>query len=147
MLTLLHPQAISDLRDLYAGLWPLYLPDGSLVLIAKFAKEAILAAKMKGSISLYVVPAPAASGYRCAGVITAFWDDHDEPLILTSPLFAEDPFTTDLVTLLSSEFFNVHLFDENNHELLGYRARNPAFEKFQALAKQLSFARFSRFLR
>jgi hypothetical protein len=142
MLSVLFPELIFDLKDFYAGLWPRNLSDGSQVLIVKFSKEGILSAKITGGISLYAVPAPA-SAYRCAGVITAFGDDDDEPLILTSPLFAEDHFTRDLIALLSRETFDVHMFDENNYELLGYRARNPAFERFRALAEQITFAPFS----
>jgi hypothetical protein len=106
-------------------------------------EEGILAAKMKSGIRLYAVPAPSGA-HRYAGIITTFCVDGDEPLSLTSPLFAEDLFTRDLIALLSRESFDAHLFDENNYELLGYRARNPAFERFGALAEQITFARFSR---
>ena len=142
MLTVRYPEVIYELKDFHAGLWPCNFSDGSMALIIKYTKEAILAAKMTGNIRLYVVPAPVDT-YRFAGVITGFFDDSDEPLILTSPLFEGDFFTRELFALLSSRSFDVHLFDENNHELLGYRARNPACERFRALAEQSSFARFS----
>jgi hypothetical protein len=142
MLTILHPEIMRDLKDFYAGIWPRHMSDGSMVLIIKCTKEGILAAKMTGGIRLYVVPAPIGA-YRSAGVITAFLDDDDEPLTVTSPLFEDDSFTTDVLALLSRELFDLHFFDENNHELLGYRARNPAFERFKALTAQFSFAPFS----
>ena len=142
MLSVRYPKVIPVLKTLLGGLWPLKLSDGSMVLIAKLAKEGILAAKMARAMSVYVIPTPGGN-HLCAGVVTAFWDDHDEPIILTTPLFAEDPFTTDLFALLSRETFAVHFFDENNYELLGYRARNPAFERFKAFAEQTRCARFS----
>jgi len=113
-----------------------------MALIVKCTKESILAAKIIGGIRLYIVPAPEGAP-GCAGVITAFFDDEDEPLTLTSPLFERDPFATDVVALLEREAFDVHLVDENNHELLGYHARNPAFMRFQKLAPQLKLSQFS----
>lgn len=142
MLSILYPEVIHDLKDFYTGLWPRNLSNGSMVLIVKITKEGILAAKMTGGIRLYLVPAPLGA-YRYAGVITAFFDDPDKPLTITSPLFKEDSFTVDLCALLSRESFDVHLFDENNNELLGYRARNPAYDRFKALAAHSSFAHYS----
>ncbi len=143
MLTILHPEIVHQLKDFYVGIWPHRMSDGSMVLIIKCPKESILAAKITGGIRFYMVPA-ITDTHQCAGVMIAFFDDHDEPLTLTSPLFEGDAFTADVLALLSHASFDIHLFDENNHEMLGYRALNPASERFKSLTSQFSFAPFSK---
>jgi hypothetical protein len=40
---------------------------------------------------------------RTHGFIIAFFDDHDEPMVIYTPLFAEDALATDLGLLLGRE--------------------------------------------
>ncbi|MDR3483317.1 MAG: hypothetical protein P4M05_00190, partial [Bradyrhizobium sp.] len=56
------------------------------------------------------------------GLITCFFDDSDEPLCITSPLFAGDAMLEDVRLLLCQEKFDVHMFDGNDRELFATRA-------------------------
>ncbi|WP_271611678.1 hypothetical protein [Bradyrhizobium sp. CCBAU 21362] len=56
------------------------------------------------------------------GLITCFFDDHDEPLTITSPLFEGDAMLEDVSLLLCQETFDVHMFDGNDRELFATRA-------------------------
>jgi len=110
------------------GLLPLFFDydDNRPKLVIKAPKEAILAAKFNRGLKIYVAPI-LLQDKRTVGLVTAFFDDEDEPLITSSPLFAE-PGTQQLCQLLLCDAIDVHLFDENNRELLGYAAdiRCPA---------------------
>ena len=72
------------------------------------------------------------------GLLTAFFDDHDEPLTIRTPLFDEE-FTRDVFRVLSSDSFDIHFFDENNRELLGFRAENPDATRFRSIANTIRF--------
>jgi hypothetical protein len=142
MLTVLYPSIIQELASLEAGLWPIILPDGAPILLVKSNKEALLAAKIAKSLRLYFVPSTR-SDSSVLGVITAFSDDADEPLTLTSPLFDADVFGADLITVLSAPYFALHFFDEHNRELLGYQVSNREGDRVCDLAQRLRFAPFS----
>ena len=72
------------------------------------------------------------------GLVTAFFDDEDEPLTIRTPLFDEE-FTRDVFRVLSSDSFDIHFFDEHNRELLGLRAENPGATRFRSLANTVRF--------
>jgi hypothetical protein len=142
MLTIMYPAMVRDLRMLESGLWPRRTPDGSLILVIKGTKEAILAARIAKRLCLYFVPT-VRSDCSVLGIITAFFDDPDEPLTITSPLFARDSLTSDLIELCSTENFDVHFFDEQNRELLGYSVSNKTAPHFREAAEAFRFASFS----
>lgn len=81
----------------------------------------LLAAKMNHGFKIYVVPIDL-DGVRTNGLISAFFDDADQPLIFQTPLFDADD-VRDLVAALLMPDLDVHLFDEHSRELLGYRAK------------------------
>ena len=89
-LTVLHPDVKLRIAQFPGGLMPVQLrDDDQLSLVIKTQKEAILAAKINGSLSFYL-PALPSSTVITTSLITAFFDDHDEPLIIRTPLFGDD---------------------------------------------------------
>lgn len=122
MLTILHPEIMPLVRDLPMGLMPCWFPkDSRPKLVVKASKETLLAAKMNLGFKIYIVPL-LISDVRTIGLVTAFFDDQDEPLVITTPMFKEAP-EHDLRRLLIGGDFDVHFFNENSHELLGYEAK------------------------
>ena len=78
------------------------------------------------------------------GLITAFFDDPDEPLTVKSPQFVGDDFLRDITELLSQPEFDVYFFDEHDRELMGVRAYNTDAGRFRAEIKSANFARYVR---
>lgn len=73
---------------------------------------------MEQEFKIYVAPINI-DNHKTIGLISAFFDDEDEPLIICTPLF-EEPNTDDLTKLLLSKTVSVYFLDENNTEYLGY---------------------------
>src|SRR6266496_1507715 len=101
MLTILHPQVALLVQDLPIGLCPLSMGAEGPKLIIKTIKEMLLAAKVNGGFKIYVVPLNLA-GQDTFGIISAFFDDQDEPLVIFTPLFEEDMAHALIKTLSSS---------------------------------------------
>ncbi|PSO13660.1 hypothetical protein FB595_103228 [Sphingobium sp. AEW010] len=142
MLTITHPEIFPELVSFPGGLWPLRLSEEEATrLIIKCPKEYMLAAKVKREFRFYLVPLTA-DGSSSYGLVTAFFDDHDEPLTFWSPLF-DDQMTIDIRQLLSSDHFKIHFLDEHNRELLGYSAKNDDAPRFRAFAETMNFLPFS----
>ena len=121
MLTLLHPEVVPLLHDLSMGLLPLWFKnDDRPKLVIKAPKEALLAAKLNHGFKIYAAPVTA-QNKRTMGLVTAFFDVEDEPLVTFTPMFAE-PWVQDLKCVLLSSALDIHFFDDNNRELLGYEA-------------------------
>jgi hypothetical protein len=130
MFSLRFPSILKHLGDLAYGLQPVRVsPDGRFTLIIKMSKEAILTARLNQQIKIYLVPDILEPG-RWLGLITAFFDDHDEPITLTTPLFDGDAMLRDLSILLGQDSFELYFFDEHNRELMGLIARNTHAERF-----------------
>jgi hypothetical protein len=122
MLTILQPHLLATVRSFPAGLQVLNPEDAERpILIVKGMKEAILAARVNRGFAVYVAPVTV-DGAPSIALITAFFDVPDEPMVMRSPLFAEDFHSRSLVTLLSADEIDVHFFDEHSRELLAYRA-------------------------
>lgn len=122
MLTPRLPETISQLLTaIPLGLLALFsVSDRRRILVVKIAKEAILAVKLRKEFKVYVVSFR--SGRQSTiGLVTAFFDDADEPLTICTPLF-EDGQCEDLRETLLEPEVEVHFFDEHCRELLGYRA-------------------------
>jgi hypothetical protein len=92
--------------------------DGIYRLAIKAPKEFLLAAKMNSGFKMYVLPV-VVDGRDAIGLTSAFFDDEDEPLTIRTPLF-DEPLSYDLREVILSEKAYVHLFDDNDRELLGY---------------------------
>ncbi|ARU54660.1 hypothetical protein OLMES_0557 [Oleiphilus messinensis] len=142
MISIEHPSIRSAVADMGYGLLPLYFVGSKkFALIVKTTKEAILTARLNQEMKLYLVP-DGAKGACSLGLITAFFDDHDEPLVLFSPMYTGDQLQSDLVGVLSQATFDVFFFDENHREMMGVRVRvNNAAQVLTALQQ----ARFKKF--
>lgn len=149
MLTLFHPEAISLIHEVPIGLIPLSFDgDDSPTLVVKAPKEVILASKLNNGFKIYVVPIEL-EGCKTLGLISAFFDDYDEPLVIYSPLFKEPSIDIHMELLLSDKV-NIYFFDDNSREYLGYSASincSPENKKFlndsNFVPYSLSFARKS----
>lgn len=119
MLSILDPKIAVFLSEVGVGLWP-YSVEGEATprLVIKASKEMMLAAKMNGGFKIYVFPLKLASE-ETIGMISAFFDDADEPLVIFTQLFAEHP-TSGFVGMLQAPTLDIHFFDEQNREWLGY---------------------------
>lgn len=141
MITILHPSIIGELTDIPVGLLPIQTgSDSDLSLIIKAPKEMILTAKVRQGFRFYFVAQN--KNQITIGVVTAFFDDPDQPLTIWSPLFADD-MAQDLLRMLSQESFDVYFFDENNRELLGYRAQIKNRKEFSNKFADFRVAPFS----
>ena len=140
MLTILQPAIVRSVLDYPSGLLPARDEEtGKLLLIVKVPKEYILAARLKAGFSFYLAPLPSTSELTVA-LATAFFDDHDEPLVVKTPLL-DDPLTTDLLELLTYDEFLVYFFDELGREWMGYRA--SLHDSGSLIAKGRSFGLLS----
>lgn len=120
-MTILHPELLRDALDYPLGLNTIWIVGHRRpVLIVKATKEAILAAKINKGFKLYVIPLEV-MGKPTYGIVSAFFDDADEPLVIRTILFDEPDFHSLKDALLTTEL-DVHMFDEHDRELLGYRA-------------------------
>ena len=70
------------------------------------------------------------------GLLAAFFDNHDEPLTIRTPLF-DDELAHEIFQVLSSDSFDMHFFDEHNRELIGFRAENPDAARFRSFANTI----------
>lgn len=129
MLTILHPHLLQHVRDLHHGLCTVANDkEGTFILIIKVPKEAVLAAKAKQRVCFYLAPCQV-SGEICYGLVTTYEDDELNPLMVVTPLL-DDEMGNSILHLLSVESFDIHFFDDNNRELLGYKAQNKKFAEF-----------------
>lgn len=139
MLTLTCPDVLTDLSDISCGIFTVRnKTSGGLILIIKCTKEMILTAKTRKGFKFYVLTVNI-NRFRTSAIVTAFFDDPDEPLVLRTPLYDEDH-SNQIVELLSLERFQVHFVDENNRELLGYIAKNDKAKRLRSIRSELRLA-------
>ena len=137
-LSITNPEVLDGLVDSPGGLWPTCRRgDSRMILMVKAAREMALTAKVREEFRFYLAPVRVGT-VTTYGLITAFFDDSDEPLTIRTPLF-NDELARDFLSLLSSDSFHVHFFDERNRELLGFRAENPDAHRFRAFADTIRF--------
>ena len=137
-LSITNPEVVDTFADFPGGLWPICRRDDSrMILVVKGAREMAHTAKLRGGFRFYLIPVHF-DNVVTHGLLTAFFDDYDKPLVIRTPLFNEE-ITRDFLTLLSSDFFFVHFFEEHDRELLGFRAENPNAHRFRALSKTMHF--------
>jgi hypothetical protein len=119
MLTILHPQVIPYIQGLPIGPWPLsFKNEADPKLLIKTTKEMLLAAKVNEGFKVYVIPITL-SGQETIGLVSAFFDVEDEPLVIFTPLFADEE-AHKLINILQLSTLDIHFFDEHSRELLGY---------------------------
>ena len=137
-LSITNPEVVDTLVDFAGGLWPVRRGgDSRMILIVKALRETAQTAKLRGGFSFYLVPVYTGV-VATYGLLTAFFDDNDEPLTISTPLLDEE-ITRDFLLLLSSDSFYVHFFDEHNRELLGFRAENPNAHRFRVISHMIRF--------
>ena len=137
-LTITNPEVVDTLADLLGGLWPIRRGgDSRMILVVKASREMAQTAKLRGGFRFYLVPVHIGD-VATYGLLTAFFDDYDEPLVIRTPLFNEE-ITQDFLSLLSSDSFYVHFFDEHDRELLGFRAENPDAHRFRTFSNTMRF--------
>ena len=110
--------------------------DSRIILIVKAQREMAQTARLRGGFSFYWVPVHVGD-VATYGLVTAFFDDSDEPLVIRTPL--DEEIARDFLLLLSSDSFYVHFFDELGRELLGFRAENPNAHRFRAVSNTMRF--------
>jgi hypothetical protein len=142
MLSILHPEILYHIRGFEYGLMPIYLPkENKYILLVKATKEGILTVSTNNAFKVYLIKS-ADMGISHLGLVTAFFDNHDEPLTITTPLFSNDEMLTDITSLFSQERFEVYFFDENNYELLGAKIHNKHYNRFSNEIKCSTFPEF-----
>lgn len=122
MISVCYPEIVRIIRDVPVGLIPIDLKESRFpTLIIKATKEVILTARMNQGFSIYVVPIEV-NKTKTYGLISAFFDSVDEPLVIFTPLI-DDPINPLIFETVFSKNTNVHFFDENCKEYLGYSAK------------------------
>lgn len=90
-------------------------------IILKLPANYLLPLKINKGFKIYAIPVDV-SGNFSVGLMCAFFEDADSPLVCWRLLDSSDETRDLLYALLKREVF-VHLFDDQNRELLGYRAQ------------------------
>lgn len=138
MLTITNQGIVHTLVDFPGGLMPaVNVNTGGGILIVKSMREIAVTAKLRRFFRFYAVPLRAGD-VDTYGLVTAFFDDCDEPLTIRTPLFDEE-FSRDLLKVLSSQSFEVRFFDENNRRLPECRGENGDAIRFQSIAAAARF--------
>lgn len=116
----MHPEIIPLLEDFGVGIWAARAGD-KYCLVVKASKEVILTAKANQGFHFYLAPIEVDLKQTFI-LMTAFFDNEDEPLVIKTPLIENDEATNDLLELFRNDVFDVFFFDEHNRELLSYKA-------------------------
>ena len=139
MISLKDPALVRELTQYPGGLFPAQTLGGQPdVLVVKCTKEMILAAKMLRELKFYLIPLDA-DGVNTHGIVTAFFDDFDEPLGIRTPLL-NDEMGNGIIDLLCTPTFDIHFFDELDRELLGYRVNNRTAGKISSNRDKIQLA-------
>ncbi|MDR0214068.1 MAG: hypothetical protein LBJ15_08725 [Comamonas sp.] len=119
MLSILAPATVKELLRFPGGIHCVRLSGESIPrIILKLPTNFILSMKVNKGFKIYAVPVEV-SGSASVGLLCAFFDDADSPLTCWRLLDPSDE-TLDLLHALSKRQVLVHIFDEQNRELLGY---------------------------
>jgi hypothetical protein len=142
MLTIRHPALFPELVAFPMGIRPVSISgEPRIVLIVKAVKEVLLTAKTNLGFKIYAAPLEI-SDVKTIALISAFFDDPDEPLVLFTPMHADEEHGLMLRLLLASEI-DVYLFDEHGREWLGYTADVSMPDATRALLTSASLLPFS----
>lgn len=121
MLTLLYHELLSHVMHFPGGLYALTIAgEERTVLLVKMLKEALLVARLNKGFKIYIVPIEEEEK-STVGLVSAFFDDPDEPLVILTPMFDNQESTALRNAILGGDL-DVYLFDDNNRELLSYSA-------------------------
>ena len=144
LLSIEHPELLPHLKELGYGLQPVFHRGRNRhFLVVKLTKEMILTARLNREFKIYLLGDDLGPASHL-GLISAFFDDPDEPLTVKSPQFAGDDLLTDLTKLLSQPEFEVYFFDEHDREMMGVHAVNADAARFQTEMASATFAPYVR---
>ncbi len=130
------------IKEMPVGILPLILAEEEYpILVVKSPKEYILAAKINASFKIYLAPVTI-DNQKTFGLITAFFDDEEDPLIIKTPLFADD-FSKAIFQLLQCSQLNVHLFDELSRERFVFSARITVPDEVTQQIEKITLLEFS----
>ena len=136
------PAVLQTLDDFKGGLLPTRdAASSQMILIAKTMREIAATARLRKFFRFYLVPLRAGN-VDTFGLVSAFFDDHDEPLYIRTPLF-DDELAHEFVQVLSSNSFDIHFFDEHNRKLIGFRAKNPDAIRFRHFVNTIRFVPYT----
>ena len=139
MITIQYPEVSQYVKMIGYGLIPLYVrKEQKYILLFKANKEIILTAKNNNGFTVFLVK-ESTNGTSYLGLITAFFDNPDYPMVLASPLLPDDKMLTEMKTVFAQESFDTYFFNENNYELLGARVTN---EDCKNLSRKLALGDF-----
>lgn len=121
MLSVEKPQLCKEILRFPGGIHCVCLNDESLPrVILKLPANFLLPIKVNNGFNIYTTPVEL-SGEATLGLMCAFFEDADSPLVSWRLLDSSDE-TQDLLYAFTKHEVLVHLFDDQNRELLGYRA-------------------------
>lgn len=122
MLSIENPELCRDILQFPGGIHCIRLHGENLSrVILKLPVHYLLPAKINRGFKIYVVPVNV-SGNATIGLMCAYFEDADSPLV-SWRLIDSGKATLDLLHALNQREVLVHLFDDQNRELLGYRAQ------------------------
>lgn len=121
MLTIEKPELCQEILRYPGGIHCVRLAGTSMSrIILKLPAHYLLPVKINKGFKIYVAPIEV-SGTPTIGLICAFFDDADSPLICWRMLDTSSQ-TLDLLHALTDREVLLHLFDDQNRESLGYKA-------------------------
>ena len=142
ILPVFHPNIMRDIEEINYGLIPFFSPSSNkYVLVVKTTKENILSVDVRNEFKCYLVK-NTSSIRNYLGLVTAFFDDIDEPSTIRTPLFSDDPMLVDIIKLFSQQNFDIFFFDENNSEMLRAKAINVDHQRFNNKITRATFPKF-----
>ncbi|MFK1438037.1 hypothetical protein ACIU0H_30880 [Pseudomonas aeruginosa] len=122
MLSIEKPELCQEILAFPGGIHCIRLSGESTPrIILKLPANYLLPMKVNKGFKIYAVPVDV-SGNSSVGLMCAFFEDADSPLVCWRLLDSSDE-TRVLLHALTKHEVLVHLFDDQNRELLGYRAK------------------------
>lgn len=142
LIMLEHPEALARVREVPIGLIPLRL-DGRLVLALKASKQSLLAIRQNRGFSVYVMPICTPGGGTVISLVSAFFDDADEPLTVRTPLFGDEEPSVEIVGILMAERVDIYFFDEHSKEWMSHSCRLEDPGSFLASGEPVHLLQYS----
>jgi len=137
-----HPEVLALIRDVPYGIIPITNRlTSEMSLLIKAPKEVILATRVNREFRIYAIP-DLSKEKTCFGLISAFFDDHDEPLTLTTPLFAGDEMSEYILRCFTQKRCKIYFFDELNREMMGFEVETVGIRHLDQCLRQWEFPPF-----
>ena len=122
MLSIEKPELCQEILSFPGGIHCIRLSGESTPrIVLKLPANYLLPMKVNKGFKIYAIPVDV-SGNSSVGLMCAFFEDEDSPLVCWRMLDSSEE-TSDLLYALTKREVLVHLFDDQNRELLGYRAQ------------------------